>query len=263
MFKKLLNILGNQDKEIETEPLLEVSDITINLNPEPRKLTNDEQTLADLQARAAKSMRDKNFLAAALLQRKSIEFAEQHGFNLRVTEYIKLARYLQASGKNDEGWLVFNKSTLLKYTSLDDKMETYNAMRIFLQREGRYKLAVQYGIASYLLDVEKDRVWINDKAKEIGGLMSDARNSGKLEKWMEEHIDLQIELVGNQEKRLLEKIERSVIKNIIESLLKKTKLQEAELDLVDIVAKHIASNTTLKVANLFRAVPAVLNKYDS
>ena len=261
MFKKLLSMLENKDKETENEPL---SDIKITaIYPEPRKLTNEEQTLADLQARAAESTRDKDFQAAAELQRKYIEFAKQNGLMVRAAHYIRLARHLQASGKNDEGWKVFNKSLLLDYTKLDDKIEIYNAMRIFLQREGRHKLAVQYGIASYLFGVEKEREWTEDKSKEIRDLMSEYKNSGESEKWLEEIIESELEFLEDHEKRLLEQIDKEVIRSIIENLLKKTKLQEAELELVNAVEKQIALNTRVNIGNLLREIGVVTNKYDS
>lgn len=271
MFKKILSIFGNKNKEKAVEPSdalsgveIYLSDITVDFKSElPKKLTGVKKKFHDLQKQMNKNARDKDFKAAAKLQRKSIELAEQNKLELRPTDYIRLARHLQASGNNDEGWKVFNESKILQYTEIHEKIEIFNAMRIFLEREKKYKLAVQYGIAFYLFGVESDRVWIKEQAKENKKLMSDFEKNAKPDDWEAEHIDSMVKMLEDDENRLSDKIDKSVIKGLVESLLKKTKLQEAEIELVDMVESHINSNKTLNTANLFRQVTEILNKYDS
>ena len=283
-------MFGTKDNQVQTEPVFfekTKNDETDYLDKEIELLereSEEEQKIfkkehqyftnmnIDSSDRTRESVKNKDYEKAIELQQKLIEFLEQQGSEsgpkifivsgAGANSYITLARYLQLSGKNDEGWKVFNKSLLLNYTKLDDKIEIYNAMRIFLQREGRHKLAVQYGIASYLFDVEKNQKWIKDEIKEVQ-FLRDSKNRGEQDESINEIITFNISMIKEEEARLNEQTDREVIDGIIEGLLKKTKLLEAKFDLVDIVEKYILGKSKLDIGKLFREIGVVTNKYDS
>jgi len=75
-----------------------------------------------------------------------------------VNIFLRLPLYLQEAKRNDEAWREFNLLLTKGYPNQMNNPELipmdhsiiYDKMRLFLQREGRSKLAVKFGIFSYL-----------------------------------------------------------------------------------------------------------------
>lgn len=113
-----------------------------------------------------------------------------------ITTWLRLALYLQDSGKNDEGWQLLvdllakghpqanlfhnydNVSRNLDLVSIHDKM------RLFLQREKKFDAAIIHGIKSFLYNcknvhynafVDKDE-WLNKEFLKEWKIILNARN---------------------------------------------------------------------------------------
>lgn len=75
-----------------------------------------------------------------------------------VNTFLRLPLYLQDAGRNDEAWHEFDVLLTKGYPNQMNNPELipmdhsiiYDKMRLFLQREGKNALAVQFGIFSFL-----------------------------------------------------------------------------------------------------------------
>lgn len=72
---------------------------------------------------------------------------------------IKYANYLQAAQRSDDGWRVLNEAKIYFSSFTHDQYEIQNAMRLFLQREGRNDLAVIHGAISLIYQA-KHFLWL-------------------------------------------------------------------------------------------------------
>jgi len=106
----------------------------------------------------ATSLKKSGDIDGAILKLRSAYRAiEKTNITWSVQTFIRLPQYLQLAGRNDEAWKEFN-NLLLGYPNQLNVAEVlpmnhsiiYDKMRLFLQKEKRYKKAVVFGIFSYL-----------------------------------------------------------------------------------------------------------------
>ncbi|NMP15366.1 hypothetical protein [Thalassotalea sp. Y01] len=84
--------------------------------------------------------------------------------DLMMKDFLRLPMYLQLAGKNDEGWRVLNELNV-KYTDVFSQADIANQMRVFLQKEKKFKLAVQFSAWSICKQIERDYSNIKDSEK--------------------------------------------------------------------------------------------------
>ncbi|MFH0947486.1 MAG: hypothetical protein V1833_00600 [Elusimicrobiota bacterium] len=91
--------------------------------------------------------------AIKILKDAYLKMENKIGDNISVDILARLPQYLQEAGKNDEAWGEFNK-LLIKISSRKqhawfrpiELAQIHDKMRLFLQREGKYKIAIKHGI---------------------------------------------------------------------------------------------------------------------
>lgn len=124
-----------------------------------------------LRKKATQASKEGDFEKAISLERKALTGT---GSYEPVKVRLRLARFIQQAGRNDEGWSYFNKllATWSSYPEVlpIDYSQIYDSMRLFLQREGKTLLAVRFGVISYYY-------WCIglSKQKRIGELNTDSQ----------------------------------------------------------------------------------------
>lgn len=100
-------------------------------------------------------------MAAVACLRAAYEEIARGNVDYGTQTFLRLPLYLQAAGRNDEAWREFNNLLTMGYPNQPSRhifWEThlalvYDKMRLFLQRENRLRLAVVYGVLSYISDL--------------------------------------------------------------------------------------------------------------
>ena len=112
----------------------------------------------DKLLKEATSQKHSGDIEGAILTLQSAYIAiEKTNITWSVNTFIRLPQYLQIAGRNDDAWREFN-NLLLGYPNQLNSLEVlpmnhsiiYDKMRLFLQREKRYKEAILFGVFSYL-----------------------------------------------------------------------------------------------------------------
>ncbi|MHB1349353.1 MAG: hypothetical protein ACYCYR_05730 [Desulfobulbaceae bacterium] len=151
--------------------------------------TPKESTLGDPQdlLKEATSLKKSGDIEGAILKLKSSYKAiERTGFNWDVKPFIRLPQYLQLAGKKDEAWKEFN-NLLLGYPTQLDNLEVlpmthsiiYDKMRLFLQKEKKFKKAVLFAMFSYLCWTKG--LYLQKRKKELNDCISDENIDSVLE----------------------------------------------------------------------------------
>lgn len=103
------------------------------------------------EATAAKQNGDIN--KAIELLKEAYKEIKKSGVIYSVNTYLRLPLYLQEAGRKDEAWKEFNELILSSFSNSEvapmDHSIIYDKMRLFLQREGKHKKAVRFGLFSY------------------------------------------------------------------------------------------------------------------
>jgi len=145
--------------------------------------------------------------AITMLKELKSEMDEEGGYTIE--RYLRLPMYLQKAGRNDEAWKEFNL-LLSEEQHIDEQALIYDKMRLFLQREKRYKEAVKMGLFTFLLnaqslyqmDKEYDENRLDDYISEdsINDVVSDLlkkENLGKYSNEVKNLIHWQIDNLPN------------------------------------------------------------------
>lgn len=139
-------------RKLEKETLFNLN-ITLN-NKDP-----------DFLLREATAQRDaKNLEYAILFLKRACDSIRKTNIEYSVTTFLRLPLYLQQAKRFDEAWSEFDKLLNLGYPNQSrdkvviayDKGKIYDKMRLCLQREGKFDLAVKYGIFSELYRIIGD-----------------------------------------------------------------------------------------------------------
>jgi len=114
---------------------------SININTQTSH-KNEVNHARELLKEATKLKRDKKFGEACdkLKEAYSVDGSEE----LMTKERLRLPMYLQLAGKNDEGWKILNELNIT-YTDAYSQSDIANQMRVFLQKERKYKHSVIFG----------------------------------------------------------------------------------------------------------------------
>ena len=144
MLKFLKNLFSNENKKREGTANFKTS-IVINSAVNPaRKLLKE----------ATKLKREKKYIEAC--EKLNEAYSSKGANELMTKERLRLPMYLQLAGKNDEGWKILNELNV-KYLDVFSQAEIANQMRIFLQKEKKFKNAALFAIWSICKEVERDR----------------------------------------------------------------------------------------------------------
>ena len=150
----------------------------------------------------ATSLKKSGDIDGAILKLKSAyKSIEKTNITWSVKTFIRLPQYLQLVGRNDEAWKEFN-NLLLGYPNQLNASEVlpmdhsiiYDKMRLFLQKEKRYKKAVLFGIFSYLcctrgLYLQKRKKLLKEHISHecitsiLEGLLKKAKMTDKMEEY--------------------------------------------------------------------------------
>ena len=126
-------------------------------------LSPEEERVRELM-RTATALSDKDPNAAVKTFREAAALIPQTATDHGVAPFLRVPRYLQQAGRQDEAWEEFQRLLKDGYPNMQQggrawhRMETdvYDKMRLFLQREKRLDEAVLYGVRSIVAGV---RVW--------------------------------------------------------------------------------------------------------
>lgn len=126
------------------------------------KLNNNDP---DFLLREATAQKDaKNIEYAILFLRRAYEEIRKTEIEYDINTFIRLPLYLQQAKRFDEAWDEFNKLLISGYPNQTKdkvincyiKSKIYDKMRLSLQREKYFDLAVKYGVFSELYQVIGD-----------------------------------------------------------------------------------------------------------
>ena len=107
----------------------------------------------DLLKEATQLKKEKCFIEACEKLKEAYTVADAD--ELTVKDLLRLPMYLQLVGEYDEGWRNINELNA-KYTDVFSQAEIANQMRVFLQKEQKFKPAIQFSVWSICKDIERD-----------------------------------------------------------------------------------------------------------
>jgi hypothetical protein len=157
------------------------------------------------------------------------------------TTYLRLPKYLQSAGRNDEAWAEFNRLLVEGHPSQKrdpislpgDHSQIYDAMRLFLQREKRPDRAIRSGIMSFLYGYVSLHNWSRSR---------------------EESAEYRIEL----REQFREGTTRQEIENMLSKLLKKAKCEEKLPTLTAIVQRAVKQIPNFDITVVVNEINAVV-----
>jgi hypothetical protein len=205
MFKSLTQLFNNQPAKTET---FSASDLL--------KMATEKRDADDLNA------------AVGLLREAYTAIGNDY-VSYPVSTFLRLPLYLQQAGRNDEAWREFNLLLTRGFPNQIKNLELlpmensqiYDKMRLFLQREKKFDLAVRFGLWSY-----------------ISWAVGLYRQKRKAE--LEDYIDR-------------ENIEENVV-----ALLKKAKKLNFKDELVDVVEAEAKILLNVDIAELGRKIDEII-----
>lgn len=176
--------------------------------------------------------------------------------DLMIKDLLRLPMYLQLAGKNDEGWGVLNELNV-KYTDVFSQADIANQMRVFLQKEKKFKLAVQFSAWSICKQIERDYSNIKDSEK-----MTDQMAKINSDYSLEDDSAEKAEVFGKTNKgnaitdkaypMFKERIEhlqsREGLLESLKSDLKKAKLSPIETELCQELSDYLISSKRYQLA---------------
>ena len=130
--------------------------LTQFFNPQPAKTENF--SASDLLKMATEKRNAGDINAAIELLRKAYVEIGNDSIVYSVSTFLRLPLYLQQAGHTDEAWREFNllltrgfpKQVTNPALLPMEHCQIYDKMRLFLQREKKFDLAVRFGVLSYI-----------------------------------------------------------------------------------------------------------------
>ena len=207
----------------------------------------------DLLKESTQLKKEKRFIDACEKLKEAYTAADAD--ELMVKELLRLPMYLQLAGKNDEGWRNLNELNV-KHTDVFSQAEIANQMRIFLQKEKKFKHAIQFSIWAICKEIERDLSNLSDSEK-----MTDEMAKMTAEYSFLDGSDEDCKVVGTTKKgnpitdkayvmfqeRIAENKSIDGIFNRLEKDIKKAKLTSITLPLSEDISHYL---TTAKHYNL-------------
>lgn len=185
---------------------------------------------------------------------------------LMVKELMRLPMYLQLAEKNDEGWRVLNELNI-KYTDVFSQAEIANQMRVFLQKEKKFKEALVFAVWSICKEIERDRSNIQDSIafadqmaeneKEYGTLF-DKSNEEVYGKTPKGHpiTDSAYQMFVE---RVKDGMSKEIIRGRVDLLLKKINKLESAGFLSEKLSEYLCSNERYDLQTVRNIVNETLN----
>ncbi len=150
MFKRLIEILTGKPKPKSDETKIYAPQSTQHREKKGKRSVSARILLKE----ATQLKKEKKFDDAC--KKLEMAYSAPDAAELMIEERLRLPMYLQLSGKNDEGWKILNQLNI-KYTDVFSQAEIADQMRIFLQREKKFKQAILFGAWTICKEVERDR----------------------------------------------------------------------------------------------------------
>jgi hypothetical protein len=193
------------------------------------------------QATAKKKAGDLE--SAIKLLRNAYKEISKSSIAYPVNTFLRLPAYLQEGGKSDEAWRELNNMLAKGYPHQSndprivpiDHSAIYDAMRLFLQREGKNGSAVKFGVLSY-----------------ICGALSLYRQS--------QSKDEDRFFILERKDRLKKDFSRENIESTVTKLLKKAKKEELGVKVSAIVEEYIKKLPNIKLGELVEEIDRVVLK---
>ena len=159
MFSKIINFLFSSNRG-DNE-----SDIAPEKKPQnlPKTLTvlnksKNRVSARDLLKQATQLKKDKDYSAACIKLKEAYQASDAD--DLMIKERLRLPMYLQLAGNNDEGWGLLNELNT-KFTDVFSQADIANQMRVFLQKEKKFKEAILYSVWGIAKGIECIKFNIN------------------------------------------------------------------------------------------------------
>lgn len=167
-------------------------------------------------------------LAIETLRRAYAEIGQSY-VSYSIDTFLRLPLYLQKAGRNDEAWDEFNLLVTRGFPNQLQNLEVlpmersqiFDKMRLFLQREKKFDLAVRFGIWSFIS-------WAIGLARQ------------------------------KRTRELNSYISRSNVADCVENLLKKAKKSDVLDELTQLVVSERKRLPNIDVADLGRRIDAIL-----
>ena len=126
-------------------------------------VSEEEKRVRELM-KTATALSDTDPNAAVETFREAAALVLRTGTDYGVAPFLRVPRYLQQAGRQEEAWEEFQRLLKGGYPNMQKGKETwyqmesavYDKMRLFLQREKRLEEAVLYGVRSIIAGI---RVW--------------------------------------------------------------------------------------------------------
>lgn len=253
MFKKIIQLVLNKVKS-ETPKAIE----TQLMRTMPKD--NSSVSARDLLKEATTLKKEKKFDEACTKLEEA--YSAKDAGDLTLKEKLRLPMYLQLAGKNDEGWRIINE-LLMKHIDVFSQAEIANQMRVFLQKENKFKHAILFSVWAICKEIERDRYNIKsciDLADEMAKLDAEFKSLTKID--FNKHD--KSEIVGTTSKgnritdksyiMFKERIEDSMsidgIINRLASDLKKADLENKASDLAKSISSYLHTKKLYDLAEV-------------
>ena len=241
MLNKLFSLFSRKSKK--TAPIAVSS--TFDLQP-TYEIDEKELTIRRLLKEATQLKKDKDYDAACEKLKEAYTAADD---TLLVKQYLRLPMYLQLAGRNDEAWAELNRINIT-YFDVFSQAEIANQMRIFLEKEKKFRRALDFAVWSLCQSIERDIYNVrqcekdtNDYAKINKEYGFDDNNDGPTYgetkvgtpitdgayKWFSDRIANSSSVEG--------------VVAAIQKLMKKLKHEDATLDLANDLSTYLKSTT--------------------
>lgn len=142
----MMQFLKNLFKTSTKEPEIKVTASVI--------VNNEVNPARELLKEATALKKEKKYDEACDKLKEA--FKAKGSNELMVKELMRLPMYLQLAKKNAEGWGILNELNI-KYTDVFSQAEIANQMRVFLEKEKKFKQALLFSAWSICKEIERDR----------------------------------------------------------------------------------------------------------
>lgn len=209
------------------------------------KPTKAALTSRELLKQATQLKKEKKYDEAC--EKLNEAFVADGHENLMTKEFLRLPMYLQLAGKNDDGWRALNEMNI-KFIDIYSQSDIANQMRIFLQKEKKFKLAIQFTVWSICKNIEIYRSNIKNSEN-----FADEMAELDEEFLLDDESELNIQVVGKTRKEnpitdqsylsfkegisYLQSLDG--VTDILKGNIKKAKLSDVEKDICQAIFDYL------------------------
>lgn len=234
--------------------------------------TRYKSNAKQLVSKAQSENKSGNIEQAIILLRDAYKLAEDEKEELlTIGMYLHLPLYLQKVGKGDEGWKELNQ-LLVKQTehkipfnlSHGDILRVYDKMRLYLQREKKYKEAIIPGLVHFLMEAQEKYFEIEERKR--GNIFykekyrkwnEELRENGS-ETILDDGEDIFLEYIEYQTEMLNHYISIEYITEHFGKLLKKAKLENITPNVAEMICSNLSDFPKIDIAGTKQAISTFL-----